>query len=59
MNIVLVPTFRDSNDAAAIEILQREFQDRTVVGIDCVDLVLGLGTLHCISQQEPQVTNKK
>ncbi len=58
-NIVLVPTFRDSNDAAAIEILQREFQDRTVVGIDCVDLVLGLGTLHCISQQEPQVTNKK
>ena len=56
-NIVLVPTFRDSSDATAIEILQREFQDRTVVGIDCVDLVLGLGTLHCISQQEPQVTN--
>jgi agmatine deiminase len=58
-NIVLVPTFRDSNDTTAIEILQREFQDRTVVGIDCVDLALGLGTLHCISQQEPQVMNKK
>ena len=53
--VVLVPTFRDPNDAAAIEILQREFQDRTVVGIDCVDLAWGLGTLHCISQQEPLV----
>ena len=53
--IVIVPTFRDQNDAVAIEILQREFQDRIVVGIDCVDLVLGLGTLHCISQQEPLV----
>ena len=54
-NLVLVPTFRDRNDAVAIEILQREFQDRTVTGIDCLDLVLGLGTLHCISQQEPLV----
>ena len=58
-NVVLVPTFRDKNDAVAIEILQREFQDRTVVGIDCVDLVWGLGTLHCISQQEPLVKDKK
>ena len=54
-DLVLVPTFRDKNDAIAIEILQREFQDRTVTGIDCVDLVWGLGTLHCISQQEPLV----
>jgi agmatine deiminase len=53
--IVMVPTFRDKNDLVAIEILQREFQDRTVVGIDCVDLAWGLGTLHCISQQEPLV----
>lgn len=53
--IVMVPTFRDKNDAVAIEILQREFRDRVVVGIDCVDLALGLGTLHCISQQEPFV----
>jgi agmatine deiminase len=52
-NLIIVPTFRDNNDALAVEILQREFQDRTVTGIDCVDLVLGLGTLHCISQQEP------
>ena len=54
-DIVLVPTFRDDKDALAIEILQREFQDRTVTGIDCYDLVWGLGTLHCISQQEPLV----
>lgn len=57
--IVLVPTFRDPNDSTAIEILQREFQDRTVIGIDCVDLAWGLGTLHCISQQEPKVVGRK
>ena len=58
-DLVLVPTFRDANDGPAIEILQREFQDRTVTGIDCVDLVWGLGTLHCISQQEPKVSPGK
>jgi len=58
-DIVLVPTFRDTNDTTAIEILQREFQGRTVVGIDCVDLVLGLGTLHCISQQEPEIKRQE
>jgi agmatine deiminase len=52
---VLVPTFQDANDAKAIDILQREFPDRRVIGIDCVDLVWGLGTVHCISQQEPAV----
>ncbi len=52
---VLVPTFKHANDAKAIGILQREFPDRQVIGIDCVDLVWGLGTLHCISQQEPAV----
>ena len=53
--VVLVPTFRDSKDAAVLEILRREFPQRTVIGIDCFDLVWGLGTLHCISQQEPMV----
>ncbi len=56
-DIVMVPTFRDPNDGKAIEILQREFQDRTVLGVDCVDLAWGLGTLHCISQQEPGVAD--
>ncbi len=51
---VLVPTFRHKNDIKALEILQKEFPTRKVIGIDCVDLVWGLGTLHCISQQEPK-----
>lgn len=52
---VLVPIFRDKNDKKALKILQREFKNRKVVGIDCVDLVWGLGTIHCISQQEPKI----
>jgi agmatine deiminase len=51
--LVLVPTYRDSRDAEAIEILQREFRDRRVVGIDSTELIWGLGSFHCISQQEP------
>ena len=51
--LVLVPTYRDRNDARAIEILQREFADRRVVGVDSMELIWGLGSFHCISQQEP------
>jgi agmatine deiminase len=51
--IVVVPTYRDPRDAEALAILQREFPDRRVVGIDSTDLVWGLGSFHCISQQEP------
>jgi agmatine deiminase len=50
---VLVPTFNDAHDRRALEILAGCFPDRPVVGIHCVDLVLGLGTLHCSTQQEP------
>jgi agmatine deiminase len=50
---VIVPTYRDPHDARALEILQREFPDRKVVGIDSTDLIWGLGSFHCISQQEP------
>lgn len=52
---VVVPTFQDKNDLRALTILQQEFPQRAVIGIDCVDLVWGLGTLHCISQQEPAI----
>jgi agmatine deiminase len=52
--LVLVPTFNDARDAAALTKLASLFQDRKVVGIACLDLVLGLGTLHCMTQQEPQ-----
>jgi len=51
---VLVPTFNDPNDREALGILGELFADRPVVGIHAVDLVLGLGTLHCLTQQEPK-----
>jgi agmatine deiminase len=51
--IVLVPTYRDPKDTQALEILQREFPDRKVMGIDSTNLIWGLGSFHCISQQEP------
>ncbi len=52
-NIVLVPTFNDPNDRIALATLSDLFADRQVVGIHAVDLVWGLGTLHCLTQQEP------
>jgi agmatine deiminase len=51
--IVVVPTYRDPKDRLALEILQREFPDRRVVGLDSSELIWGLGSFHCISQQEP------
>jgi agmatine deiminase len=50
---VLVPTFNDPNDRIALGILSELFADRPVVGIHAVDLVLGFGTLHCLTQQQP------
>jgi agmatine deiminase len=51
---VLVPTFNDPKDRQALGILAELFPARRVVGIHAVDLVLGLGTLHCSTQQEPK-----
>ena len=51
--LVLVPTFNDPNDRPALNTLADLFPDRKVVGIACRDLVLGLGTLHCMTQQQP------
>ena len=50
---VLVPTFNDPNDRVALGILGELFKDRPVVGIHAVDLVLGFGALHCLTQQQP------
>jgi agmatine deiminase len=50
---VLVPTFNDPADRRALAILAAMFPTRRVVGIHAVDLVLGLGTIHCMTQQEP------
>jgi agmatine deiminase len=53
---VVVPTFRDGkNDDKALDILQGCFPDRKVVGLDSTDLIWGLGSFHCLSQQEPAV----
>lgn len=51
--IVLAPTFNDANDRIALNTLAECFPDRRVIGINCVELVLGLGTLHCMTQQQP------
>lgn len=51
---VLVPTFNDPNDRVALGTLAELFPDRPVIGIHAVDLVLGLGTLHCLTQQQPK-----
>lgn len=51
--VVLVPTYRAKNDQAALEVLQGLFPDRRVIGIDSTELIWGLGSFHCISQQEP------
>ena len=50
---VLVPTFHDRNDRLALNILADFFPGREVIGIPSVDLVWGLGTLHCMTQQQP------
>jgi agmatine deiminase len=51
--IVVMPTFGKSADRRALDALQAEFPDRKVVGLDSRDLIWGLGSFHCISQQEP------
>jgi len=50
---VLVPTFNDSNDKKALGILSELINDRPVIGIHSVDLVWGLGTLHCLTHEQP------
>lgn len=52
---IVVPTFRDKNDDKACAILQECFKDRTVIGLDSTDIIWGLGSFHCLSQQEPEV----
>ena len=51
--LVLVPTFMDSQDRVALNTLAELFPGREIVGIPATDLVLGLGTLHCMTQQQP------
>ena len=51
---LLVPTYRHKrNDKKALDILQRHLPNHQVIGIDCVELIWGLGAIHCLSQQQP------
>jgi len=52
-DVVMVPVFGHGNDKSALKIIQEAFPDRRVVGINCRELVHGLGTIHGISQQQP------
>jgi agmatine deiminase len=52
---VLVPIFADPNDEAALSILRDVFPNRLTIGIDCRELIWGLGTFHCLTQQQPAV----
>lgn len=54
-SLVLVPTYRSSRDRVAMDVLQSCFPDRKVVGIDCSDLIWGLGAIHCITHEEPRL----
>ena len=51
--VVLMPTFHDLNDRLALNILAAAFPDRQVIGVHSVDLIWGLGALHCMTQQQP------
>jgi len=53
--VVLVPTFADPADKMALSILTKCFPNRRVIGIDCRELIWGLGTFHCLTQQQPAV----
>jgi agmatine deiminase len=51
--VVLVPVFGGENDSRALEIIQDVFPDRWAIGINCEPLVWGMGTIHCVTQQQP------
>jgi len=54
-NVVLAPVFGHANDVRAVETLQKVFPSRQIVPINCEPLVWGMGTIHCVTQQQPQI----
>jgi len=55
-SVVLAPVFGHANDARAVETLQKFFPTRRVVPINCEPLVWGMGTIHCVTQQQPRIS---
>jgi agmatine deiminase len=53
-NVVLLPVFGHANDTRAAETLQGVFPERRVIPINCEPLVWGMGTIHCVTQQQPR-----
>ena len=53
-DVVIVPIFQCAKDEKALEIIQQYFPSRKVIGINSVDIIWGLGSFHCLSQQEPK-----
>ena len=53
--LVIVPTYRCDNDAKVIDIIAQSFPNRRAIGIDSTEIIWGLGSFHCLSQQEPAV----
>ena len=53
--VVLAATFQDPNDEQALQILQNQFPDKKVIGIDCCDIIYGGGAIHCMTQQQPEL----
>lgn len=53
--VVVAPTYGDPNDDTALGILREHFPNRSVIGIDCQELIWGLGAFHCLTQQQPGV----
>jgi agmatine deiminase len=51
--VVLVPVFKDKNDKKVLKIFKRNFRNRKIIPIDCLDLIWGFGAIHCMTQQEP------
>jgi len=58
-DLVLVPTFHDPNDRVALNTLAELFPGREIIGVHCVDLIWGLGALHCMTQQQPAAVTSK
>ncbi len=56
---LLVPTFNDPADTPALAKLQKHLPGKKVIGIDCTELIWGLGAIHCLSQQQPKAVRKK
>jgi agmatine deiminase len=57
-NVVLVPIFGHANDKRALEIIESLFPGRRTVGINCEPLVWGMGTIHCVTQQQPRTIHR-